>query len=1122
MKLYKESQIYAINNFSRCLFLFFLLFGPLNVYAQNQSVTLTNGITIRDAFIQIEEQTGLSVDYNDQLINADQPLTTSYHNVRLTDVLTSVLNHIDCSYVIQGNHILIVPKASSQDNQRIITGIVYDEWGEPIIGANIMEKGTVNGTITNIDGAFSIAVSENAVLEISYVGYITRELTVTGQQEIRVDLSENRLVLDDVVVVGYGTMRKKDLTGAVTTIKTDRLAMDQPETVQDMLRVAGAGLYVGLSNDTKGNSGLLVRGEKSVKGGNSPLVVLDGVIYPGEITDINPNDIEQMDILKDASSAAVYGAKSANGVLLITTKKGGGKKPLINFNTTLGISMTNSIPAVYKGEDYLRYRQAAMESTYNTAHPGHYASPNQLPSGVSLDQWMAYTNATGDPEQEWLRRLSLSAVETENYLAGKVVDWEDVLYNSTALRQDYTVSISGKKDEVSYYSSVNYLKNENNLKGGGYDAVRARINLESKAFDRIVYGINAQMTSRNEGYVPVSQDYYDRHSPYASVYDEDGKPRLLPHDDNNDVSPIINAYYTDKKYTINNLNVSAYLKVDLPFGFSVQTTYSPRYEWVKELVHQSSKHPEWELKGGMAKRRHKENLYWQWDNMLKWNKEFGKNSFDVTLLANWEKNQIWESTMENDTFQPSDVLGYGYINAGQNPVINSSDEYSTGDAYMGRLHYTFDRKYIATLTVRRDGYSAFGQRNPRATFPSAAIGWVFSEENFFPQNPWLEYGKLRLSWGKNGNRDVGVYEALMDMAARKYLYASVQTGETYPVNAYFANRMANADLKWETTTALNGGLDFSLLQGRLAGSIDVYKMNTTDLLNKRKLPNVVGYSTVTSNIGEIQNTGLEISLNSMNIENTNFKWNTSFNFSYNKNQIKHIYGDMVDITDAEGNVIGQREADDPANNLFIGKPKNVIWGYKVIGVWQEDEAEEAAKYGLRPGDFRILDVDGNYEFTDEDKVFQGESTPKLRLNMRNEFTIFKNITISLSMYAYLGYKGTFNQAKHTDGVLLRMSGWDLPYWTPENPTNKYARLNSSGAGLSYNVYRNKSFVRLDNISVSYSFPKRMIDPFNVTALRGTVSMKNVAFWAPDWEFGDPENSGKNTPRTIYFSLNVTL
>lgn len=1015
-----------------------------------------------------------------------------------------------------------------------ISGTVVDSSNEPLIGVSVVIKNTANGTITDIDGRYSVTVPDSkSTLVFSYIGYVTKEITVGNSRTINVVMEEDAQTLDEVVVVGYGTMKKRDLTGAVNSIRGESLEKDQPNTLQDMLRTGVAGLYVGIATDTKGNSDMLLRGKNNMrdegknegeKSNNNPLVVLDGVIYPGEITDINPNDIEQIDVLKDASSAAVYGAKAANGVILITTKKGREGKAVINFNATVGLSFKNSLPEVYQGDEFVAFRQAVEESLNSGKAGGYYANPMGL-NNVDLNTWM--DGASGNPVDVWLTRLELSEIEIKNYKLGKYIDWERESFKNVALRQDYTVSISGRKNDMSYYSSLNYVKNDNNVKKGGYDAIRARINLEGRPQEYLTYGVNAQFTSRDEGYVSYSATGYQSVSPYGDMYEADGSLKLYPNNNLNGKNPLIDAFYTDRKKDINNLNASIYLKLNLPLGFSLQTTYSPRFEWMNYLNHESSEHPSWVADGGRVKRQQTKEFYWQWDNTLKWNKTFGAHAFDLTLLANWEKFQKWDNTMENKGFAPSDILGFGGIGFGTSPEVTADDRYKTGDAYMGRLHYVYDNKYLITATVRRDGYSAFGVNNPRATFPGVALGWVFSEENFFPETNWFEYGKLRASWGKNGNREIGEYKALMVFSPRKYLYVDNTTGELVNVSTYFSMNMANPNLKWETTKAFNVGLDFSFIRGRIAGSIDVYRKNTTDLLNDRKLPSITGFTLVTSNIGEVQNTGVEFSLNTTNIQQKNIIWRTNFNFAYNNNKIKHLYGLTENIKDTQGNIIGQKEADDIAKGYFIGHAIDEIWGYKVLGVWQESEREEAAKYGQTPGDMKIYDTsptgEKDYKYDNTDKQFQGHLTPKVRFNMRNELTFFKNFTFSMSLYSYLGHKKEFNRAKN-DGALLNLTNQiKRDYWTPENPTNDYARLTAKRPqGIDFSVYRNASFIRFDNISLGYEVPKSFLKNAKIERMNVNVTLRNVGYIAPGWPGEDPENSGKNTPRLLNFGINLTL
>lgn len=1013
---------------------------------------------------------------------------------------------------------------SNPDKKITIQGTVVDHLGEAIIGANVIEEGTLNGTITDIDGHYTITVDAASNISFSYIGLATQVLKATAVPQTLI-LKEDEEMLDEVVVVGYGTMKKSDLTGAVSSVRAEDFAKEQRQTIQDMLRSSVAGLSIGMETDAKGNTSMMIRGRGTIAAETSPLLVLDGVIYSGEMTDINPNDIERVDILKDASSAAVYGAQAANGVVLITTKKGNDSgKPTITFNGSVGIQMVNSMPEVYQGEEFIRFRQDVMKSEDATsAATGYYDNPAGM-TNTELAEWMG--SNTGNPTEVWLTRLRLTSSEIANYMAGREVDWKDLTMR-TAIRQDYTVSISGRKDDMSYYSSLNYLKNEGNQVGNDYSAIRARVNLQNKVKGIVTYGVNAQFTARDESNLQSGSylAWSSALSPYGSIYNEDGTYKLYPNDNLNATNPYIGPTYTDVKYDINNLNASLYLKIDLPLGFSLQTTYSPRFEWVNYMYHRSADHPSYSSEGGYVSRYMQKDFYWQWDNMLKWNKSFDKHSFDFTGLVNWEKFQRWKTEAENSAFEPNDILGYGGIGYGTVPQVDADDTYRTGSALMARLHYAYDNRYLLTATVRRDGYSAFGQANPYAVFPSVALGWVFTEEPFWEKtgiSNWFDYGKLRFTYGKNGNRSIGGYAALMRLEPRKYNYVDQTTGELITVNTFYCYNMANPNLKWETTTSFNLGVDFSFWGGRLNGSIDTYHKSTTDLLNNRQLPSLIGYTSVQSNIGEIWNRGLEISLRSTNINNSVLTWRTTFNLAYNKNTIKSLYGIMEDVTDEDGNVIGQKEADDIDNGYFIGHAIDEVWGYKFIGVWQENEAEEAAKYGQNPGDPKILDVDQSYSYNNDDKVFLGNTTPKVRWNMRNEFTLFKNFDISFSMYSYLGHINSMGRFTNNNALLNTVNQIKREYWTAENPINDYPRLSAkSPDGITYYIYKKASFLRFDNISVAYTFPKKFIERLKLDDLRLNLTVKNVGYISR-WPAYDPENPDSNTPRTITFGINMTL
>lgn len=1107
-----------------------ILCMPLPAQVKEKLITVNfSKIPLSEAISRVEKVSAYTFFYDAAQVDLKQKVSLNVQNATANQAMDAMLKGTDIRYEVTNTQIALYPlkkTGAASGRQITIKGQVIDNLGEPVIGANIIEEGTSNGVITDIDGNYTLAVNSGSKIQVSYIGYATQVLKASAMPSI-VTLKEDSEMLQEVVVVGYGTMKKQDLTGAVASIKGDAMEKEQRQTIQDMLRTGVAGLSVGMETDAKGNTTMMIRGKSTIAASTDPLLVLDGVIYSGQMTDINPSDIERVDVLKDASSAAVYGAQAANGVVLITTKKGtASKKPTISFNGSWGVQMVNSLPDVYEGEDFINFRQAVMNSAeYEKAATGYFDNPANL-TNTELAAWMG--TDTGNPTEIWLNRLRMTNTEITNYLAGNTVDWKDLTLR-TALRQDYTISIAGKKDEMSYYSSINYLKNESNNKGGSYSAIRARVNLENKVQQFLTYGVNAQFTSRDESNLNSTDNalytsWSSALSPYGSVYNEDGTLKLYPNDNNNATNPLLNGVYYDKKYDINNLNASIYLKIDLPLGFSLQTTYSPRFEWVNYMHHRSADHPSAGDEGGYVHRYAQKDFYWQWDNMLKWNKKFGKHSFDFTGLVNWEKFQRWKTIAKNQAFQPSDNLGFGGIGYGTSPSVDADDVYRTGDALMGRLHYSYDNRYLITATVRRDGYSAFGQANPHATFPSVALGWVFTEESFWKNwnADWFEYGKLRFTYGENGNRSIGEYAALMQLEPRKYMYVDPATGQLININTFYCYNMANPNLKWETTTSYNLGLDFTFLQGRLGGSIDVYHKSTTDLLNNRQLPSLIGYSSVKANIGEIWNRGLELSLNSTNIQNDILTWRTSFNLTYNKNTIKHLYGIMEDVKDGDGNVIGQREADDITNGYFIDHALDEVWGYKFIGVWQENETEEAAKYGQRPGDPKILDKDQNYKYGNDDKEFLGNTTPKVRWNMRNEFTLFKNFDISFSMYSYLGHIKKMDRFTNNNALLNTVNQIKREYWTPDNPINDYPRLSAKNpGGITYYIYKHASFMRIDNISLGYTFPKRLLTPLKLEALRLNLSMKNVGYFT-GWSAYDPENSDSNTPRTITFGINMTL
>jgi len=1052
-------------------------------------------------------------------------------------------------------------------NQKInISGVIKGTTGESIIGASIIEIGKTNGTVTDIDGNFTLSVASDAKLSISYLGYKTQEITVEGKTTFNVVLIEDSEVLDEVVVVGYGTMRKKDLTGSITQIRPDKLANENPGTVQDILR-GTPGLNVGFDSSAKGGGSMQIRGQRSVystdnyKSHNDPLIILDGMIFYGELSEINPDDIGQIDILKDASAAAVYGAKSANGVIIITTKKGKIGKPTVNFNSSVGFTTMGANRKVFDANGYLQYRKdwytagtygvnsetGKYEAYANGSQIGKFENPNNLAKyGVTLDQWRGYTNNGDMSDNEiWATRLNMEGRNIENFLEGKTFDWYDHSFR-TGINQDYNVSISGASDRMNYYMSIGYLSNEGVAEGNDYSAIRSNLKLEGQVTDWLSISANVNFQDRTDGDIAVDWGkQITANSPFSSPWDADGN--LLAHPmgetDSKGWNYLFDRQYKklEKGYTVLNTIFSA--KIKLPYNVSYTFNASPRYQYFYDRYFESSEHPDWSALDHGVNREQAKRFDWSINNTINWDYTFNKkHHVNLTLVQEAEERKYWMDKIQARNLQPTDALGFHETSVGdkERSSFDSHDDHETAVGYLGRLFYSYDDRYMLTTSVRRDGYSAFGTSNPYATFFSVALGWSFANENFFKWEP-MSMGKLRLSWGQNGNRSLeNPYVALADLGAGVgATYGYYDASGAYVQYRYMSmGRLANPHLQWEKTASWNVGLDFGFLNNKITGTVDFYRMPTTDMIMNQKLPLFSGFGSITCNLGEVINQGVELSVTSHNISNDVLEWTTTFGFSKYKNEIKHLYYSYENVLDANGNVIEVKESNDVANGWFIGQPISTIWNYRVTGIWQTDEVEEAARYGQRPGDPKvannfteddIVNADGSITpvYNDKDKEFLGQTAPPIHWSLRNDFTILKNIQFSFNIYSYWGHKSVetmyLNQDNGSSGITRGENVYAKQYWTPENPTNKYARLDAkgpTGVNSPARLY-DRSFIRLENISMAYILPQKITTKWSIERVKVFGSVRNVAVWAKDWNYWDPETGGL-APRTYTIGLNLTF
>jgi TonB-linked SusC/RagA family outer membrane protein len=1030
-----------------------------------------------------------------------------------------------------------------------VTGKITDgEGNTPLPGASIVVKGTSVGTTTDANGEYSIAVEDpNTTLVFSFIGYATQEIQVGGRTRIDITLAPDVQSLEEVVVVGYGTQRKKDLTGAVAHVDTENLQAEATSNLTSMLRGAIPGLNVNFNMSAKGigdASDFLIRGEKSVRkdiegstdddGGdldeqrraNAPLIVVDGMLYYGDLSDINPVDVESIDILKDASAAAIYGSRASNGVIIITTKKGKKGKPMISISASTGLAYVS--PKHYdlmNGQQFVARRIAGYEANERrqlTIGAGYYNNYNDLPPGVTLDQWKAYDGSTAatDLDDIWLNRIGFAPIEVANYKAGRETDFSQYTWQ-TGVTQDYNVSLSGASDAVSYYFSLGYTDNEGIRYNEEFSTIRSRLNLEADVTEWLAVGTNTQVAFRDESPIVIEPNFYN--TPYSSMYEEDGKTLLFaPSGYINAPNFWLEMAYHDRFIKYNSLSSKLYARLTLPFGITFTSEYIPRFNWNRDYQSYSSEHDLWLPQGGRASRRNTTINEWQVNNILKWNKTFGVQAFDVTVVQNAEKYQSWTDYMYRQRFLPSDVLGYHRMQAAAEDLeISSDDQVSTADALLARLNYTLMNKYNVTASWRRDGYSAFGQLNPRASFWSVAGGWTISEESFFGVD-WVDNLKLRLSYGTNGNRGVDRYDAFATLATGKFVL--INGASPGYVSQLYTDRMENKKLKWESSRAYNLGVDFSMFDGVLKGNVELYRMITEDMLVNRQLPPMTGFRDVFDNLGQVENKGFELGISSRNMRRNSFTWTTDFSMAFNKNQIISLYGNYK-VNALTGKL---EEQNDTQNKWFIGRAIDEIWDYKTLGIWQESESEEAKKYSRNPGDYKLEDVNGDGLYTDADKQFLGYRNPPLRMTLRNVLT-YKNWELAIKMYSSVGQKRANPYLRNNEAFYDRSTYYDVPYWTPENPSNKWARVDSYETG--FDVWEDNSFLRIDDVALTYAVPAAFLSKFHVENCRLSIVSANPFVWAPGWSWMDPENlSGSGvarpytgyTPSYISFKLNLTL
>lgn len=1066
-----------------------------------------------------------------------------------------------------------------------VTGNVVDETGEAVIGATVMEKGTKNATVTDFDGNFTIKMEGGKVLTISYIGMQSQDVNVAGKTNVNVVLKEDATTLQDVVVVGYGTMKKQDLTGSVSSVNTEQLNAKGAPSVLGNLQGSNPGVNITQSSGRGGSYSIEIRGKSSINSNTTPLYVVDGVMCD-DIDWLNPQDIERIDVLKDASSTAIYGSRATAGVVMVTTKGGttvkkGEQKPTISYDGYYGWSKTARMPEFMNGQQFYNFRfmkfltyagNGAVATSANSSHPVYQIG------GTILEQCLL-REAEGSGAYRMKEMLA----------SGNVYDWPD-LVTQNGSQQNHYLAVSGGSETIHYHMGVGYNGEEGVYKGDKSNRINFKGSIDAK-INKVVsagFSFNAARIKNEYANDAAIQSAF-RMNPYMTPYDADGNLNAKPGNNaalrtssyqfSDEPNPLLKMMSTSKERETWRILGNFYVKFDIIKGLDFKTTLSPSYNNYREGYFEGYKDENGNfydsgLTQNSASLTTNRGFSWTWDNILNYNTTIANDhNIGIMLLFSQEASNTEKINMSgNDVMELTDWWNMGSAKrsdgtTGLSDGSGSSYSESSMTSYAARVNYGYKGRYLLTATFRRDGSSKFTKDNRWGTFPSAAAAWRISEEPFMQNINWLSNLKLRLSYGVTGN-NTGIkdYDTQQTLSSPM----SYPFGSAYSTG-YTASSIVNKDLKWETSTEYNAGIDFGFFGGRINGSIDVYQKTSKDLLFPVQLPLVSGGGTMVTNIGSVRNTGVEIALTTINVENKDWHWETTFTFAANKNRVREINGTGDRVLNGSN----------PTGNLFVGYSANNTYAYEWGGIVTDRDMvvpdNIAAKnagltpgstmkeydyfykvYGLTEGQPWVVDQNGDGNIDPEDRSIQSmdpDWTGSFTSNLS-----WKNWDFSFSLYAKVGYKvySSFLTSNILDlgdrgrqklnmdwyipaGTLVDCDGVneDGTYINPKyQESTHYGEYpfpnnggSSSGVGRQASEWNqakgisSASFMKVKNITLGYTFEKNFLNKFGCKHLRLYATVTNPFVFTgykgfdPEWAHAGVKQDG---PSTINYQVGASI
>lgn len=975
--------------------------------------------------------------------------------------------------------------------QSPVTGRITDGQGRPIPQASVVIKGTGNGVSSNDNGEFSIVAPANGTLVISSVGYPTKELAINGKTQFSITLEAGADDLNQVIVVGYGTQRKRDVTGSTVSVKGETLNEIKAPNIFNQLQGRAAGVDI-VNNSTQiGAAGQIrIRGNRSITGNNNPLIVVDGMVYGGSVNDINPDNIANVDILKDASATAIYGSRGSNGVIIITTKRGTSGKATTTYNGYAGMSKAIDTWRVFNAQEYAQFKEDARQG-----QPAFQTNPNVISP------------------------YALTPIEVSNLEEGVNTDWQDLLL-TTGLRTGHDISIRGGTDKTQYFFGLGYYRETGIVHDQSLDRPSFSVNIDHKMSNKLKIGFTSFNTMFYSNRVGTNAfGTATRIGPIYKPYNEDGTLNLQPTVqqgvDNNTFNPLTAIGNNDlikarsRRYQFQHnvygeWQILKELKFRTTFGFSWSQTFNSNYNGPGTIFNTNTN-----TAGSNLSQSNAEGWQYTINNSLEYNKLFAdKHKVQALVLQEVQKN----------SFQSQGWTGQGvpanYIEDYNFQLVNSinpqAGQYSESGiiGYMARINYAFDDKYLLTATFRADGASVLAKGNQWVTYPALSLGWNIDREGFMQNQDIFSNLKLRAGWGISSNAGINPYTTLGSLSTGFYNYGQGTTPLVNFVNGYTINTIPNPNLTWEKTRGINFGLDFGLLNNRLTGTIEYYNTSTTDILLSKSLPRSQGANSILTNVGETATNGMEFSLSSYNIQAKKpggFTWRTDVNAFFNREKIVALQ---------------QGLQQDIANGWFVGQPMTVIYDVRKIGIWQLGEEAEAAQYGQAPGDIKLEDVNKNNAIGPEDRQIIGDFQPNLVAGLTNSFS-FKGFDLNVVMFGRFGQTVAATYLSADGGAAgypfflnSRVNQHKINYWTPTNPTNDFPQPDASRDAQLYTstlTYRDGSFIKIRTIDLGYTFKKALLEKLKMQSLRVYVSAQNpFILWAPLVRDGlgiDPEGNG---------------